>query len=829
MPVKHSPKGQPKPKQKDHGDKTNVSTAAELQCKACSKPESHDNMVACDFCKLWYHFCCAGVDATVKTKLWLCPDCELTVSKGWRKKAKKQIRLNGTIGRIEITQVDEKRLDDDDAESLGSGVSFLSEHDDDSLTQEEIDEELALIRRERELLALKRARKRAGTAAKASDDKPRPDDSLLKPFRPKRIDRPAAQSTMRDRNDNNSMASMVQLATRQTMCRDLPTFSGKASEWPVFFSSYKTSTEAGQLSDDYNLLRLQKALTGQARKMVEARLIMPNCVSEIMTDLKDYFGRPEFIVEDQLAELRKVPSPSATDLVTIVHYSAAVANVVATLRQGELADHFNNPMLLKELVEKLPATQKLEWANYRKKLQHVGVDVFSDWLRDHAMNICSVVRVAPASEDGSKESDGKRTKNEKFVGAHIEDSDHTVSRASNQQAKCPICGDERHRVAVYCKKFCQMSLKQKHDVIRKCFICRLCLRKHKPYCDLSGAECGINGCKQAHHPLLHRYATSTDSGKTTLVQANAETTSATPASSNPVSTTSANASMGPANATVASVENTTSVVSTRNANAMGAGTHPYSSNRPACDQSLQMSHRTVSSDILCRIIPVLVGGAGKEVETFAFLDNGSTVTMVEEQLLKSLGVTGNVRPLYLNWTGGTSRTEETSMQVELTVKGIHDGAQIHKLKARSVRSLGLPSQTLDAEKLKAECATLRNIPISSYTNAKPMLLIGLDNWVLAVARNIRTGAEDQPTASKCRLGWSVEGIWVGEEQEKREDVCNVHACSLKDVSDNKVLLSNSLSHVNDDSSKARAVVPIKRMVKLMSLEPKVIGRVTWML
>nr|XP_029713199.1 putative histone deacetylase complex subunit cti6 [Aedes albopictus] len=45
-------------------------------CAACTRPDEVSDMVACDMCRLWFHFTCVQVDATVKNRSWCCRTCE---------------------------------------------------------------------------------------------------------------------------------------------------------------------------------------------------------------------------------------------------------------------------------------------------------------------------------------------------------------------------------------------------------------------------------------------------------------------------------------------------------------------------------------------------------------------------------------------------------------------------------------------------------------------------------------------------------------------------------------------------------------------------------
>ncbi|XP_036334764.1 uncharacterized protein LOC118745419 [Rhagoletis pomonella] len=65
--------------------------------------------------------------------------------------------------------------------------------------------------------------------------------------------------------------------------------------------------------------------------------------------------------------------------------------------------------------------------------------------------------------------------------------------------------------------------------------------------------------------------------------------------------------------------------------------------------------------------------------------------------------------------------------------------------------------SINADELRNRYPYLRDIPLPSYTDIQPTLLIGADNWKIAVPRKIREGRRREPIASKCLLGWSIQG------------------------------------------------------------------------
>lgn len=57
---------------------------------------------------------------------------------------------------------------------------------------------------------------------------------------------------------------------------------------------------------------------------------------------------------------------------------------------------------------------------------------------------------------------------------------------------------------------------------------------------------------------------------------------------------------------------------------------------------------------------------------------------------------------------------------------------------------------------------MRGLPIESYENARPRILIGLKHAHISIVLQCREGTIEQPIAIKTRLGWTVCGGSDGE-------------------------------------------------------------------
>ena len=79
------------------------------------------------------------------------------------------------------------------------------------------------------------------------------------------------------------------------MTKDLPLFSGKPEDWPIFIMNYMQSTERCGFTDKENLIRLQKCLKGAALEGVKGKLMTQGTVKHFIKTLEMLFGRPEVI------------------------------------------------------------------------------------------------------------------------------------------------------------------------------------------------------------------------------------------------------------------------------------------------------------------------------------------------------------------------------------------------------------------------------------------------------------------------------------------------------------------------------------------------------
>ncbi|XP_062707814.1 uncharacterized protein LOC109406809 [Aedes albopictus] len=171
--------------------------------------------------------------------------------------------------------------------------------------------------------------------------------------------------------------SRSQVAARQAVPRDLPTFSGNPEEWPIFLSMYNRTTTMCGFNEEENL---QNSLKGKAYEAVKSRLMFPGNVSGILSTLKMLFGQPEVIIQSLIEKVSSLPAIREDKLDTLVDFAVHVQNFCATVDACGLQEYMYNITMLHQIVSKLPSSLKLNWAQHRLMEPTANLATFSRWI-----------------------------------------------------------------------------------------------------------------------------------------------------------------------------------------------------------------------------------------------------------------------------------------------------------------------------------------------------------------------------------------------------------------------------------------------------------------
>ncbi|XP_062538070.1 uncharacterized protein LOC134206384 [Armigeres subalbatus] len=506
---------------------------------------------------------------------------------------------------------------------------------------------------------------------------------------------------------NQFTPSPSQLAARQVMSRDLPTFSGDPADWPIFISSFMNSSLACGYNSAENLARLQRCLKGGAYESVKSRLLLPESVPQVIDTLRLLYGRPELLISALLQKVRSVPAPKAEKLETIIDFGMAVRSLCDHLEAAGQQEHLCNPTLLMELVEKLPAHTKMQWADHIQRHAVVNLKVFGDFMLGV---VTSISRVTMYVGGGNSQ---QKSKHKGAVNAHTSEAETVRETVREKERTCVCCKKPGHRLSE-CTAFKSYTVDNRWKFTQNNGLCRSCLNAHGRRSCRNATQCVYEGCQFRHHPLLHSNRHN-NNGRST----------------------------------------------------------------PGMVTVQNHTHRQFKQILLFRIIPVIISGPRATIETFAFLDDGSDLSLIESDLIEQLGIEGWKNPLCLKWTGNVTRVESESKQVRIMISGTGGQQQFALNDVRTVKALTLPEQSLDYGEISQRYRYLQGLPIVGYEKAVPRLLIGVNNARLTVPLQIREGGQSEPIAVKTRLGWCLFG---GRGKETPHSL-NFHTCECSSDQD----------------------------------------------
>lgn len=262
------------------------------------------------------------------------------------------------------------------------------------------------------------------------------------------------------------------MLVRQSIGRDLPIFSGRPEEWPTFVATFKRTTESCGFTDAENIERIRKCVRGEAAKSVECLLVSPDSLGAVLRILQEKFGQPEVIVRSMIAKAKSSPPVKEGKPQTMIDFGTTVVNLVATIRNLGEMEHLRNPVLLHELVEKLPDNNRQTWEmEVLKSGQRPTLEDFSEWVQMYVKIACRMVPLKSSTESKSENSTKGR--------GHHHEKENVATAAglfSGQVSKsCFFCGKNNH-YSSECYRAERMSQEEKNELIKKNKACFKCLR-----------------------------------------------------------------------------------------------------------------------------------------------------------------------------------------------------------------------------------------------------------------------------------------------------------------------------------------------------------------
>ena len=519
-------------------------------------------------------------------------------------------------------------------------------------------------------------------------------------------------------------------------------FSGMPEEFPLFKQRFKRIVMSREdLDEESKMTRLLQFLDGEAKEAVSGLETVAGGIHQALAILDQRYGRPCMIVGSVVANLVKGPPIASGDKSALRKFADQATRALATLTAMNCLAEINQGNIV-SMAARLPKPLQEKFAALAYDLEAKGqrfptLAIFVNFLTRHA-NIAN----HPISGKFQQFSYNNPIKNRKllpsgrqeppkFTTMSISNNSKTTPQPSRTPQKngsassnsCRCCG-QAHPL-YRCEEFKKKTPQERATLVSSKKMCPNCLKntEHSTDTCTSSFRCRIQGCGAFHHSLLH---------PTQLH----------------VSISEDHTTDGP----TAAVDTTASVSSCTTTRTEESGT------------------------ILLQVVPLrVVGPNGLTVTTYAMLDSGSEITLVDPSLVSFLGLSGQPDRLVFSTVSNHNEPHDGE-RVNLAVESLIDDhpQQLQLQRVWSGKELSIPLRHQCIATNKSRWPHLHDVPFPEVQRQKVSLIIGADVPEVFVPLEVRYGSANDPIAIRSCLGFAVLGRIGDRPTQQRYDVHHIH-------------------------------------------------------
>ena len=510
---------------------------------------------------------------------------------------------------------------------------------------------------------------------------------------------------------------------------NLPTFDGKASDWPRWIGLFKALVhDQPSLSDTEKIAHLQSSVSGLAQQTIAGMLYDGSLYHEALQTLEERFGQNDDIIRYNLNSIFDAPNPLEDDAESLEKFQATLHCAVTILKNmGSTADLHSSDSL-QRVAEKLPKELKREWGKFALELKPARpslLDVDS-WLKTQV----KISRCCPSSTTRTEDSSHRQRKGHAVETARRRA--FTTAAKSSPPPTCYVCTEEHD--LEQCQTFRKKAPDTRLKIVFDERLCLHCLKKGHRVKDCRKAkQCGKDGCKYRHHALLHDSQPAPPRGR----------------------------------------ENTTPkwrVTTEETSNEQNRRLNEE--DRVVAAASYQRADRDPVT--LLQVVPVRIHGRNGTRDTFALLDPGAQTSLCTTDLVDQLDIPGKSQELCVQTVEGAGRKQRAKkMVMELT--GLSSAATKNKVTVPEVWAV--PSLNISLPKVsqqqRAKWQHLTDLEIPDCASREVELLLGANVLEAVIQHEVRAGRAGQPVAVRTDFGWALTGAVHGLISEPLRQIMHI--------------------------------------------------------
>ena len=507
-------------------------------------------------------------------------------------------------------------------------------------------------------------------------------------------------------------------------------FGGDPLSYHAFVRSF--DSRIASRTRDYSELfyYLEQHTTGTPKELVRSCLHMPPAASyvEARKLLEQRYGNPFVLAQAYLKKLESWPSIRSDDTRELDEFVTFLISCRNAMTSASCIRELEYPTSLQVIVSKLPVPLQDRWARTADSLihqqgKHITFSSLVSFVEREnriAMNPLFGKSVRLGSENKGKSNSSTKKKTTTVSATTLK----PVAEVKFPGAFLPPCLHcaGQHSLQV-CRKFCKILHKDKVSLLMKYRLCFGCLGSghRKSECSQS-ATC--DKCKGSHPTPLHRDQPTNSSSSAGQSSRSSDQTSAT--TGGPSGLSSSSGGVGPS-----APPATISAIST---------TQPVAVKMPIIAVKVKLNN----SDIA--------------IPTYAFLDSGSSDTLVTEQLISRLGASGKRTAITITTVNCSSVVTPCTAVTGLEVCGFHEDVFVPLPTVYTQHALPVSKEQIPTQDDIACWSYLSGIVIPSLeAEAEIGILIGNNACKATEPWKIVNSEGDGPYAVYTLLGWVING------------------------------------------------------------------------
>ena len=539
----------------------------------------------------------------------------------------------------------------------------------------------------------------------------------------------------------DALASVIRHMNRPRP--EMMTFDGNPLDYGKFITNFDTHIISDMDTDTEKLSYLLQCCKGPAKRLIEicyhTAVIDPKqSYLDARKRLHEHYGKDYIIASACVESLIKGSNIKPYDSEGLLQFATQLRACFITVERMHYFGDLNTFQTLISIAKRLPFKLREKWARKASEIEsnESRVALFKDFVVFvEAESTLSNSRFRKALNESTYDSNKRTPPVRQRVATHTVVVNRSVEQGHSSKPKlpgmkCPCC-EGQHQLSK-CYRFRGFPRSGRRLFLRDHRLCDNCFQAghFARECTVE-SKCTVEGCKERHDTLLHPTQTTTTSAHS---GANADESRA-----------GSSKSSAPRDGSQ-QISNVSSSKPTSGNNKLTA-----SSDATFCTPS-DKNDRSV---YLC-IVPVRVQSEDKVITTYAFLDQGSTVTLCDERLLKLLKVKG--QPTEFNLTTISHRSQRRSgVEISLIILSLDERSSFDLPSVLSVKDLPVKPNTIPAKGVLEKFSHLEGLQFPKIQKKDVLLLIGADVPEIFNVLETRIGKPRQPIAVKFPLGWTLMG------------------------------------------------------------------------